>query len=81
MSVETIPMPKAGEMMETGAVVEWLVEEGEKISMNQPIAVIATDKAEFDLESPYAGTVVRLIAEIDVDFPVGDPVCEIDTNS
>lgn len=79
MSTQTIPMPKAGEMMETGVVVEWLVAEGDEVAVNQPIAIVDTDKVEFELESPYDGKIVRLIAEVDAELDVGEPVCEIET--
>ena len=79
MAIEVVSMPKAGEMMEEGMVVEWLVEEGEVIAASQPIAVIETDKADFDLESPWEGRIVHLLVDVDERLPVGEPLCEIET--
>jgi pyruvate/2-oxoglutarate dehydrogenase complex dihydrolipoamide acyltransferase (E2) component len=71
-------MPKAGEMMEEGIVVEWLVEVGEHVEVEQPVAVVSTDKVDIDVESPSAGTVTRLLAEPQQTVKVGDPLLELE---
>lgn len=73
-------MPKAGEMMEEGLVVEWLVEPGQTIEADQAVAVISTDKVDIDVESPYGGTVTRLFAETDQTVKVGEPLLEVEVD-
>jgi pyruvate dehydrogenase E2 component (dihydrolipoamide acetyltransferase) len=80
VSTEIVPMPKAGEMMEEGLVVEWLVEVGQRIEIEQPVAVISTDKVDIDVESPSAGMVTRLFAEPQQTLKVGDPLLELEVS-
>jgi pyruvate dehydrogenase E2 component (dihydrolipoamide acetyltransferase) len=67
-SVVPILMPQAGNTMEEGTVVTWLVKTGDVISVGQTICEIETDKATIDFESPQAGRLARIVA------PVGEPI-------
>jgi pyruvate/2-oxoglutarate dehydrogenase complex dihydrolipoamide acyltransferase (E2) component len=79
MATEIVSMPKLGEMMEEGVVAEWIVEAGETVEPDYPIVTINTDKVDYDVESPVAGTVIRILAEEGATVPVGEPLCEIET--
>ena len=63
--VVPILMPQAGNTMEEGTVVAWRVTEGEQISVGQVICEIETDKATMDFESPDAGRLARIVAQLD----------------
>jgi pyruvate/2-oxoglutarate dehydrogenase complex dihydrolipoamide acyltransferase (E2) component len=78
MAVEVVKMPKVGETMEEGSVIEWIVEVGEVVDAGHPLVVVSTDKVEYEVESPQAGTVVRLAAGEGETVSVGEPLCEID---
>jgi len=78
MAKETIPMPKAGEMMEEGVVVEWLVAVGDEVAEDQPLVVISTDKVDMEVESPVSGTVTNLLAEEDQTVKVGEALLEVE---
>ena len=56
MSTE-IKLPELGENIESGDLVRLLVKVGDKISKDQPILVLETDKATIEVPSPAAGTV------------------------
>jgi pyruvate dehydrogenase E2 component (dihydrolipoamide acetyltransferase) len=60
-----ILMPQAGNTMEEGTVVDWRVKEGDQISVGQIICEIETDKATMDFESPDAGRLARIVAQLD----------------
>jgi pyruvate dehydrogenase E1 component beta subunit len=47
--------------METGNLVKWLVEEGQKVNSGDLIAEIETDKATMELEAPDDGTINQLV--------------------
>jgi pyruvate dehydrogenase E2 component (dihydrolipoamide acetyltransferase) len=63
--VVPILMPQAGNTMEEGTVVAWHVKEGDQVSVGQVICEIETDKATMDFESPDAGRLARIVAQLD----------------
>ncbi|HHQ47667.1 MAG TPA: 2-oxo acid dehydrogenase subunit E2 [Acidobacteria bacterium] len=66
--------PDVGEGIEEGRIVEWLVAEGQTVTVDQPLVKVETDKAVVELPSPRAGTVVRLHHEAGAEIHVGDPL-------
>jgi len=65
-----ILMPQAGNTMEEGTVVSWRVSEGEQIAVGQILCEIETDKATMDFESPDAGRLARIVAQVGEPVPV-----------
>lgn len=63
-----------GEGLHEAEVKRWLVQPGERVSLDQPLVEIETDKAVVELPSPVAGTVARLGAEEGAILHVGDVV-------
>lgn len=66
-----ILMPKWGLTMEEGTIVSWEMEAGDHIEVGDVIGVVETEKVEVDLESPVAGTVVRILVQEDETVEVG----------
>jgi len=66
-----IDMPQLGLTMETGTILQWLKQEGEKVDKGQPIVLIQTDKVEYEVESPAAGTLLKVAAAAGDELPVG----------
>ena len=66
-----------GHTMETGRVVEWHVTEGNSIEEGQPLVSVETDKTVVEVNSPIAGTVLRLVGDIDKEYQVGDTLAWI----
>ena len=56
-------LPDVGEGAEEAELVRWLVEVGQEVEEDQPVAEIQTDKVQTELYSPIAGTVKELLAE------------------
>ena len=71
-------MPDAGEGLTEAEVLSWRVAVGDSVSVNQILLEVETAKAAVELPSPYAGTVVELLAEPGEVVPVGQPVIRID---
>jgi len=71
-SDEVVPilMPLAGNTMEEGTVLQWLVSEGDTIEIGQILCEIETDKATMEYESPAAGRLARIVADVDVPVAV-----------
>ena len=55
-------LPDLGEGLPEAELVQWLVAEGDTVTLNQTIAEVETAKAVVELPSPYAGTVAKLHA-------------------
>jgi pyruvate dehydrogenase E2 component (dihydrolipoamide acetyltransferase) len=78
MPVETFKLPDVGEGVAEGELVRWLVEEGEEVDEDQPLAEVETDKALVDLPSPFAGTVTERHVEEGEMVPVGTVIVSVD---
>lgn len=75
----TVIVPKSGGVTSTKAtVVRWLKREGDKVKRGEPLVELETEKVSFELESPAAGTLLKLIAREAAEVPVGGPLCEIE---
>ncbi|PKG58995.1 dihydrolipoyllysine-residue acetyltransferase [Shewanella sp. GutDb-MelDb] len=53
-------LPDIGEGVVECELVEWLVQEGDVVTEDQPIADVMTDKALVQIPAPYAGTIAKL---------------------
>lgn len=76
MAVE-VKMPKLGMTMTQGKIVRWIKAVGEAVEVEEPIYAVANDKVTIDVESPAAGTIIRISAEEGETVPVGDIVAYI----
>ena len=52
-------LPDIGEGLTEAEVVEWLVEEGREVALDQPLVQVETDKAVTDIPSPRGGVLLR----------------------
>jgi len=55
-----ILMPRLSETSQTGTVVEWLAEAGDRVNKGQPLVRVESDKATLELEAPQAGTLLHV---------------------
>jgi pyruvate dehydrogenase E2 component (dihydrolipoamide acetyltransferase) len=78
MAERTFAMPDLGEGLEEGTIVTWLVTEGDRVELNQPLVEVETAKATVEIPSPFAGNVVRLHGGAGEDVPVGAPLVTFD---
>ncbi|WP_226004596.1 2-oxo acid dehydrogenase subunit E2 [Natrinema salinisoli] len=69
--VREFELPDVGEGVAEGELVSWLVEEGETVSEDQPVAEVETDKALVEVPAPVDGTVRELHVEAGEMVPVG----------
>ena len=71
-------LPDLGEGLEEAQLVQWLVQVGDVVQLNQAICQVETAKALVDIPSPYAGTVRVLHAQPGDTVPVGAPLITIE---
>lgn len=67
-------LPDLGEGLPEAEIVQWLVAEGDDVTLNQTIAEVETAKAIVEIPSPYAGTVQGLHAAAGDVVAVGSPL-------
>lgn len=70
-------LPDVGEGLTEAAVLEWLVEPGERVSVNQPLIEVETAKAAVELPCPFDGVVDSLLVEPGSVVPVGTPLLAV----
>ncbi|HJU09697.1 MAG TPA: dihydrolipoamide acetyltransferase family protein [Candidatus Binataceae bacterium] len=70
MSLE-VTMPQMGESVVEGTVTKWLVKQGDRVSEDQPLCEISTDKVDTEIPSPGAGVIAQLVAAEGQTLPVG----------
>ena len=71
-----ILMPKIGFSMNEGTLSEWLVADGEAVTVGQPIYALESDKSVQEIEADIAGT-IKLIAQEGEVYLVGEVLAEI----
>lgn len=60
MAIE-VTLPKLGLTMEEGTLEEWLVNDGDVISVGTPLLRLATDKIDVDVEAEAEGIMARAV--------------------
>ncbi|MFV8753371.1 dihydrolipoamide acetyltransferase family protein [Nannocystaceae bacterium ST9] len=64
-------MPSLGADMDTGSLVEWLIEPGDVVTRGQIVAVVETQKGAIDIEIFDEGEIVELLVHPIAEVPVG----------
>ena len=72
-----IDMPKLSDTMTVGTLVKWLKKEGDVIKAGDMLAEVETDKATMELESFFAGTLLKIFSAAGAQVAIGDPLCAI----
>jgi pyruvate dehydrogenase E2 component (dihydrolipoamide acetyltransferase) len=73
----TLIMPKVDMDQETGTVVEWIKQDGDKVDKGETILIIETDKVAIDVESPASGILQGIQAEPEDVIPIGTVIAYI----
>ena len=77
MAVE-FRLPDLGEGMTEGELVRWLIKPGDRVTLDQAIAEVQTDKAVVELPAPVPGTILSLDVEEGRVVPVGTRLLTIE---
>ena len=77
--MKSIIMPKLGDTMEEGRIVNWLIEVGDTIKKGDLIMNIETDKTVLPVESLVSGVVIEILIDEDATVPVGTVLAKVDT--
>ncbi|AVX03508.1 dihydrolipoyllysine-residue acetyltransferase [Maritalea myrionectae] len=72
-----IIMPALGMAQDTGLIVSWLKNEGDKVDVGDALMEVETDKATMEVEAEAAGFLTNVRAKAGEDVPVGDVIAYI----
>ena len=78
MEVEVI-MPRLGQEMTKGTIVEWYKKEGDQVEEGEPLFMVDTEKATMDVESEASGVLKKILIGENEEVPVGKVVAIIET--
>jgi 2-oxoisovalerate dehydrogenase E2 component (dihydrolipoyl transacylase) len=73
-------LPDLGEGLTEGEILNWLVQPGDVVTLNQPIVEVETAKAAVEIPSPYAGVVSALHFAAGDTVDVGSPIITYDVD-
>ena len=79
MSVYKFKLPDIGEGIAEAEIVAWHVKIGDVIGEDAALADMMTDKATVEMESPVAGTVIKLAGKVGDQIAIGSVLVEIET--
>jgi pyruvate dehydrogenase E2 component (dihydrolipoamide acetyltransferase) len=71
MAVSKVVMPKLSEQMETGKIIKWLKQEGDRIQSGDILAEVETDKADVEMEAFGSGVLRKILVPAGSAAPVG----------
>ena len=77
--VHEFKLPDVGDGAEEADVLKWMVEEGDGVREDDPIAEVETERAIIEIPSPVSGEVLELHAEERETVGVGETLVTFDT--
>src|SRR4051812_37572713 len=74
-------MPLLGESVTEGTISAWLKAPGDRIAADEPLFEVSTDKVDSEVPSRFAGTLVRILADVGDTVAVGAPIAVLEVDS
>jgi pyruvate dehydrogenase E2 component (dihydrolipoamide acetyltransferase) len=73
---DEVKLPRLGQGMEAGTITKWLKAPGDTVAKGEPLFEIDTDKVTQEVESDYAGVLLKITLESG-EAPVGQTIAYI----
>ncbi len=67
-----VTMPRLDPGMQSGKIIEWLKREGDHVDKDEPVVKVEGEKTTFEVNSPGAGVIRKLLFEPGADVQVGE---------
>ena len=80
MNIDVI-MPKMGESITEGTILEWKKNIGDEIKQDETLLEISTDKVDSEIPCVESGTLVEILAEVNEVVDVGKTIAKIETKT
>ena len=78
MTVQTFTLPDLGEGLAEADLIRWLVDAGDTVAVDAPVAEVETAKATVEVPSPFSGVVAQLHGQAGATITVGSPLISIE---
>lgn len=80
MATNIVNLPSLGDDAGDGATVSFVyVNPGDAIEKDGDLVEMVTDKATFNVPSPFTGKIVKMLVAEGDSVKVGDPLCEMES--
>jgi pyruvate dehydrogenase E2 component (dihydrolipoamide acetyltransferase) len=73
----SVVMPALEMAQETGKLIAWRKQEGDRVTKGEPLLEVETDKAVLEVEAPADGILAGITAQAGADIPVGQTIAWI----
>ena len=80
MAKYELVLPKMGESVEEATIISWLKNIGDKISADDLVVEIATDKVDSEVPCEVSGVLTKQLFKVNDIVKVGEPLAIIETN-
>ena len=80
MSKFDLKMPKMGESITEGTIIDWLISEGDSFEEGDIILEVATDKVDNEVPAPASGTLVKTMFQAKDVVPVGEVIAILEVS-
>lgn len=81
MADNQLLMPKMGESITEGTIINWLVAEGESFEEGDILLEVATDKVDNEVPAPSSGIMKKHLFAENAVVPVGEPMAMYEASS
>lgn len=78
MAIVEVIVPQLGEGLQEVRVMRFLKQPGDRVERDEHIYEMETDKANVEVESPYAGVIVEWLAKEGDILPIGMPIARME---
>ena len=79
MAIVEVKVPQLSESVSEATLLDWHKKEGEKVSRDENLIDIETDKVVLELPSPADGVLVKIIKKAKDSVGSGEVIAQIDT--
>ncbi|MDP0399548.1 2-oxoglutarate dehydrogenase, E2 component, dihydrolipoamide succinyltransferase [Tsukamurella strandjordii] len=73
----SVQMPALGESVTEGTVTRWLKQEGDTVTVDEPLLEVSTDKVDTEIPAPASGVLLKILAQEDDVVEVGGDLAQI----
>ncbi|MDG5489960.1 dihydrolipoamide acetyltransferase family protein [Psychroserpens sp. SPM9] len=80
MSKFELKMPKMGESITEGTIINWLIHEGDTFDEGDIILEVATDKVDNEVPAPASGTLTKTMFQAKDVVPVGEVIAILEVS-
>ena len=81
IQIVEVTLPKLGESIVGATIVQWLKHEGERVSLDEPLVEVSTDKINSEIPSPVAGILREICVREDQEIEVGALLAKIEIST